>query len=105
MQQPTVDHLMDAPLGDLLAEFGIEVIDYPSPERDFTGAAAIRGDGSLAFYLPPNRPTAEREIVVRSMLGQSFAVEMPDLPDPYQLSAFDTDGNPVLVNPRPVGAA
>lgn len=99
---PTVDHLMDAPLEQLLAEFDVEVIDYPTVERGFTGASAVRPNGSIAFYLPTGRARAEREIAARSMLGQAFRVQLPDLPDPYRLSEFDENGEPQQVNPKPL---
>lgn len=99
--QPTADHVLNAPLEQLLAEFNVEVIDYPTVERGFKGATAVRPNGAVAFYLPTGRPRAEREIVARSMLGETLHVELPDLPDPFQLSAFDDNGEPHVVNPRP----
>lgn len=102
--KPSAEHVLNAPLDDLLAEFDIELDFFAVDEPEFTGIAVVKR-GQVRFYLPEGRCDAEREIVVRAMLGQTLHVDLPDLPEPYQLSEFDADGNPVLVNPRPVGAA
>lgn len=82
---PTVDHLMDAPLDDLLAEFqvAVRVLDC---DPGFTGGAAVRGDGSLLFVKPAGRPAVEWELMARAMLGKALRVSLPDLPDAYQLT-------------------
>ncbi|MFJ5973549.1 hypothetical protein [Streptomyces sp. NPDC093060] len=76
---------MDAPLDDLLAEFGVEVSTLEAG-LGFTGGAHVRGDGSLLFVRPAGRPEAEWEMVARSMLGRVLRVPMPELPDLYQLT-------------------
>jgi len=82
---PSVDHLMDAPLDDLLVEFGVavRVLDC---EPGFAGGAAVRGDGSLLFVKPAARPAIEWELMARAMLGKALRVPLPELPDPYQLT-------------------
>jgi hypothetical protein len=81
----TPDYLLDTPLPQLLAEFGVDVtISDGGP--GFTGGAAVRGDGSLLFVRPPARPAAEWEMMARSMLGQALRVPLPPLPEPYQLT-------------------
>ncbi|MFC8667056.1 hypothetical protein [Streptomyces sp. NPDC057199] len=104
MTKPTADHVLNAPLEQLLAEFDIDLKFFAIDEPDFTGVAVVKRD-QVRFILPEGRCDAEREIVVRAMLGQTLHVDLPDLPEPFQLSEFDADGNPHLVNPRPVGAA
>ncbi|MBW8704397.1 hypothetical protein MBT84_32840 [Streptomyces sp. MBT84] len=96
---PSAEHVLNAPLEDLLAEFDIELDFYAVDEPDFTGIAVVKGD-KIRFILPAGRPDAEREIVARAMLGQTLHVELPDLPEPYQLSEFDADGQPHLINPQ-----
>ncbi|MEU5347783.1 hypothetical protein AB0H18_44500 [Streptomyces sp. NPDC020766] len=102
MHPPTVDHVLNAPLEDLLAEFDIELTFWAINEPDFTGVAVVKRN-QVRFILPEGRCDAEREIVVRAMLGQTLHVDLPDLPEPFQLSEFDADGNPHLVNPKPRG--
>jgi hypothetical protein len=81
----TADHLMDAPLDELLAEFGVDVSEVDA-EPAFTGGTAVRGDGSLLFVKPAGRPSAEWELMARAMLGAALRVQLPPLPDPYQLT-------------------
>lgn len=82
---PTVDHLMDTTLDQLLAEFGVDVAEVDA-DPNFTGGAAVRGDGSMLFVRPSGRPAAEWEMIARAMLGRAFHVPLPELPEPYQIS-------------------
>lgn len=84
---PTVDHLMDAPLDELLAEFGVEVSEIDA-EPGFTGGAYVRGDESLLFVKPTARPAVEWELMARAMLGTALRVPLPELPAPYQLTVL-----------------
>ena len=84
-RQITTDHLLDAPLADLLAEFNVDV-SVLEAEPGFTGGTYVRGDGSLLFVRPAGRPSAEWDMMARSMLGQALRVPMPPLPAPYQLT-------------------
>lgn len=85
-RRPTVDHLMDAPLEVLLAEFRVEVSELPIPDRAFTGATYVRKDGTILFVFREGQPSVEREMITRAMLGKALRVSMPDLPAPYQLT-------------------
>lgn len=100
--KPSVDHLMDAPLDDLLAEFDVEQVTVTSiPDPAFTGYMTVGKSGRLLLASPPARPQAEREITVRGMLGAALGVDLPDLPDPFRVSVFDKAGDPQQVNPKP----
>ena len=81
----STDHLLDAPLPQLLAEFRVDV-SVLEAGPGFTGGAYVRGDGSLLFVRPAGRLEAEWEMVARAMLGQALRVPMPDLPALYQLT-------------------
>lgn len=89
--RPTVDHLMDAPLPQLLAEFAVDVSTMET-DPGFTGGAYVRADGSMLFVRPAGRPEAEWEMIARSMLGRALRVPMPDLPSLYQLSELKPAG-------------
>lgn len=84
-RKPSVDHLMDTPLPQLLAEFRVDV-SVLETDRGFTGGAYVRGDGSMLFVRPAGRPEAEWEMIARSMMGRALRVPMPELPDLYQLT-------------------
>lgn len=82
----TVDHLMDAPLDSLLAEFGVTVEPSRITDPEFTGGAVVRGDGSLLFVRPLVRPASEWEMMARFLLGRTLRVPLPDLPQPYRIT-------------------
>jgi len=83
----STDHLMDAPLDELLAEFRVDVSVIPA-DAGFTGGTYVRDDGSVLFVRPAGRPEAEWEMLARAMLGRLLRVPMPDLPEPYQLTVI-----------------
>lgn len=85
-RKPSVDHLMDAPLDALLAEFRVDVSVLPIPDRAFTGGTYVREDGSMLFVFREGQPAVEREMITRAMLGKALRVPLPDLPDLYQLT-------------------
>jgi hypothetical protein len=78
---------MDAPLDQLLAEFGVGVNELDC-EPGFTGGAYVRGDNAVFFVKPTNRPAAEWELTARAMLGRALRVPLPDLPKPFELTEF-----------------
>lgn len=83
--KPSVDRLLDTPLPQLLAEFGVDV-SVLETDPGFTGGAYVRDDGSLLFVRPSGRPEAEWEMMARAMLGRLLRVPLPELPEMYQLS-------------------
>jgi hypothetical protein len=82
----STDRLSDAPLGDLLAQFDVEVTTSSIQDPTFTGAAVVRADGSLLFTRPPGRPESEWEITARAMLGHLLHVPTPTLPPPFEIT-------------------
>ncbi|MFI8191404.1 hypothetical protein ACIF8T_21715 [Streptomyces sp. NPDC085946] len=85
---PSTGHLMDTPLDELLAEFGVDV-SVLETGPGFTGGTYVRADGSLLFVRPAGRPEAEWEMMARSMLGAVLRVSLPPLPDLYQLTELE----------------
>lgn len=83
---PSADHLMDAPLDSLLAEFDVTVEASRITDPEFTGGAVVRGDGSLLFVRPAARPGSEWEMMARFLLGRALRVQLPDLPEPYRIT-------------------
>lgn len=84
----TVEHLLDAPLPQLLAEFRVDLSELPIDDPGFTGGTYIRDDGSMLFAMRRGQPAAEREMIARAMLGEALRVPMPTLPEPYQLTVM-----------------
>lgn len=91
-QSPTTDYLLDAPLGDLLAEFRVDVSETSKGGPRFTGGSYIRPNGTMLFAMPAGQNRWERQMIARAMLGQALHVPMPPLPAPYQLTELEPSG-------------
>ncbi|MFD5798634.1 hypothetical protein ACFWIO_34910 [Streptomyces diastatochromogenes] len=83
-RKPSPDHLLDAPLGDLLAETGVEVVDSPVTDAGFFGAVVQRKSGELLLSMPAGRSELEHDTVARYLLAQVFDVDLPKLPAPFE---------------------
>ncbi|MBA2951618.1 hypothetical protein [Streptomyces himalayensis] len=83
MISPT--RLLEAPLPQLLAEVGAELVDSRITDAAFTGAAVV-ADGRVLLSMPPGRPEWERDAVARALLGDVLRVPLPPLPSPYTLT-------------------
>lgn len=79
---PSVDHLLDAPLEDLLAETRTEIIDSSITDREFFGAVVQRKSGELLLAMPTGRSELEHDTIARYLLAQVFDVDLPQLPAP-----------------------
>lgn len=77
------DHLLDAPLDDLLAETGVEIVDSTITDRGFFGAVVQRKSGHLLLTMPAGRSELEHDTVARYLLAQVFEVDLPKLPAPF----------------------
>lgn len=79
----TVNRLLDAPLHDLLAEAGVEVLASSITDRGFFGAVVQRKDGRMLLAMPDGRSEFEHDTVARYLLAQAFDLDLPDLPPPF----------------------
>jgi hypothetical protein len=77
------DHLLDAPLDDLLAETGAEIVDSGITDAGFFGAVVRRRGGQLLLTMPPGRSELEHDTVARYLLARVFDVDLPKLPTPF----------------------
>lgn len=81
----STDHLLSAPLPQLLAEVGAELVESSITDEGFTGAAVV-AEGRVLLSMPPGRPDWERDAVARALLGDVLRVPLPPLPSPYTLT-------------------
>jgi hypothetical protein len=81
----STDHLMNAPLDDLLAEYDVDLVVIEA-DPGFTGGTFARPDGSLLFVRPSGRPEVEWEITARALLGRALRVALPPLPAPFEVT-------------------
>ena len=81
--KPSADHLLDAPLDDLLAETGVEMVNSAITDAAFFGAVIQRTDGEFVLTMPTGRSELEHDTVARYLLAQVFDVDLPQLPTPF----------------------
>ena len=82
----TPDRILDAPLPDLLAETGVELVDSSITDREFFGAVVQRKSGELYLTMPTGRSELEHDTIARYLLAQVFDVGLPELPEPFVTS-------------------
>lgn len=79
----TPDRILDAPLPDLLAETGVEILDSSITDRSFFGAVVQRKSGETYLAMPAGRSELEHDTVARYLIAQAFDVDLPELPPPF----------------------
>jgi hypothetical protein len=78
-------HLLDAPLAELLAELDVTLDESSITDPSFTGAAVVTR-GRLILSMRPGQPESERDAVARALLGRVLGVPLSPLPEPYRMS-------------------
>ena len=93
MPKPSVEHLMDAPLEQLVEELHITFDVSSITDRTFTGYAYVARD-EVVVSLPSNRSEFEHDCMARYLIGTVFHVDgMPELPAPFQITDMTADVN------------
>ena len=77
----TTDHLLDAPLPQLLAELGAALVESSITDAAFYGAVVQRRDGQLILSMPVGRSAFERDTVARMLLGRALGIDSAPVPD------------------------
>ncbi len=78
--------LLDAPLADLLAAHGVELVDSPITDATFFGALGERRDGTLILSMPVGRSGFERDTAARMLLAEGLGLDAPPVPAPLAVS-------------------
>lgn len=78
--------ILDAPLADLLAETGAEIVSSSITDRTFFGAVVQWKSGELYLSMPTGRSELEHDMVARYLLAQVFDVGLPELSEPFVTS-------------------
>ncbi|MFD3333542.1 hypothetical protein ACFWV1_12980 [Streptomyces sp. NPDC058700] len=84
----TVDRLLSAPLPELLAEVGAEIVDVPVDEHSFLGEAVQPRTGLTRFYMPSGRTAAERDTVIRILVGKVLGAPMRPVPASLEVNTY-----------------
>jgi hypothetical protein len=82
------DRILDAPLADLLAETGAEIVASSIVDREFFGAVVQRTSGEVYLSMPTGRSELEHDTVARYLIAQVFDVGLPGLPEPFVTSVI-----------------
>jgi hypothetical protein len=77
------ERLLDAPLPEVLADAGAEIVDSLVTDADFFGAVVHHKSGELLLAMPAGRSELEHDTVARYLLAQVFDVDLPKLPPPF----------------------
>ena len=93
MPKPSVAHLMDTPLSQLVDELHVILEDSDLDMPGFTGYVYSTRD-EVVVALPTHRPAFERDCMARYLIASAFRVDgMPPLPEPYQVTDITADVN------------
>jgi hypothetical protein len=84
---PTTDHLLDAPLPQLLNELDALLVDSSITDVGFFGAVVQRRDGQLILAMPVGRSAFERDTTARMLLGEVLGVGAAPVPAPLRLES------------------
>lgn len=66
----TVDRLLSAPLPELLAEVGAEIVDTQVSDPKFLGQVVKPRTGATLLAMPTGRSAFERDTVIRILVGK-----------------------------------
>lgn len=82
----STDHLLTAPLPQLLAELDVELVDSSITDATFFGAFVEAPDGSRVLSMPTGRSTWERDTAARMLLAEGLGLDAPPVPAPLEVS-------------------
>ncbi|OEJ57764.1 hypothetical protein BGM19_07060 [Streptomyces agglomeratus] len=81
--EPTIDRLCTAPLGELIAETNVQLIDSSIDDESFFGAVVVRPRKRTVLLMPTQRSEIENDVITRYLIGQSFGMDLTPLPKPF----------------------
>lgn len=84
----TVDRLLSAPLPELLAESGAEIVDSSIRDAEFFGAAVQSRNGRISLHLPTGRSDRERDTMVRALVGRLVGADLKPLPVSLEVRTY-----------------
>lgn len=78
---PTIEHILEAPLQQLLAEQNaqIVVLDLPA-EAMFFGQLIRRKDGQVILAMPAGRDSVERDVTIRMLFAELLGLSSNRFP-------------------------
>ena len=70
----STDRLLDAPLDELLEEYGVQLVDSSITDAGFYGVFIAHTDGSRVLSMPPGRSAFERDTAARWLLADALGL-------------------------------
>ncbi|WP_055569295.1 hypothetical protein [Streptomyces atriruber] len=83
---PVSDPLLDAPLSELLADHGVELVESSITDAGFFGAYVELKDGSRVLSMPAGRSEFEHDTVARMLLSDGLQLGGPRVPEPLMVA-------------------
>ncbi|MFE0651024.1 hypothetical protein ACFVZH_20785 [Streptomyces sp. NPDC059534] len=84
----TTARLLSAPLPELLAEVGAEIIDAPAQYDSFEGVALRPQTGPIQVVLPKGRSAQYRDTMARALVGRLIGTDLKPLPASLEVRTF-----------------
>lgn len=84
--QRSRNNLLECPLPQLLAHFGVELVDSVITDPTFFGAFVERRDGTLVLSMPVGRSDFERDTAARMLLAEGLGLDAPPVPAPLEVT-------------------
>ncbi|MEU8519083.1 hypothetical protein [Streptomyces sp. NPDC048577] len=80
----TIGRLMTEPIAQLLAAADDRLYESSIPDREFYGAAIVRG-GRPILLMPRGRSDLENDVITRYLLAQALDLNTDPLPKPFDV--------------------
>ncbi|MEU2236152.1 hypothetical protein [Streptomyces vietnamensis] len=84
----TVDRLLSAPLPELLAEVGAEIIDTSVTDETFFGEVVKPRTGRALLCMPTGRSAFERDTIIRILVGKLVGAPMRPVPPSLDVRTY-----------------
>ena len=96
-QRQTVEHILGAPLDELLAEHNARIVEITSVDDPrFFGWLVEKRSGDIILAMPAGRDALERDCTVRMLLAQKDGLPLGRFPAPLAVTDVVKDGVDVL---------
>ena len=84
----TVDRLLSAPLPELLAEVGAEIVDTSVTDDTFFGQVVKPRTGTALLCMPKGRSAFERDTIARILVGKLVGAPMRPVPPSLDVRTY-----------------
>lgn len=91
--RPTVEHVIAAPMPELLAELNAQIIDISSIDHPgFYGQLVVKRSGEVILAMPVDRDPVERDAAARMLLAHHLGLSLNLFPAHMETTDVTKDG-------------